>query len=44
VHKAKKGKHKLAMIWGMGNPTSIAISQRTLVVQAVALIGLLPAK
>jgi hypothetical protein len=44
VHKAKKGKHKLVMIWGMGNPTSIGISQRTLVVQAVALIGLLPAK
>lgn len=37
VHKARKGMHKVAIIWGMGNPTAIAISQRTLIVEAATL-------
>lgn len=37
VHRARKGMHKIAIIWGMGNPTAIIISQRTLIVEAATL-------
>lgn len=34
VHAAKKGIHTLTILWGMGNPTSAVITNRTLVVEA----------
>ena len=37
VHKAGRGKHTIEIKWGMGNPTEIVISQRTLTIEAATL-------
>jgi hypothetical protein len=37
AHKAGKGNHTVTILWGMGNPTSAVISNRTLVVEAAKL-------
>ena len=34
VHAAGKGNHTVTILWGMGNPTSAIITNRTLVVEA----------
>jgi hypothetical protein len=37
VHAAEKGTHHVTILWGMGNPTSATITNRTLVVEAARL-------
>jgi len=34
VHAAGKGRHAITILWGMGNPTSAIITNRTLLVEA----------
>jgi hypothetical protein len=34
VHAAGKGRHAITILWGMGNPTSAGIQNRTLLVEA----------
>jgi hypothetical protein len=37
AHKVNKGAHKVSILWGMGNPTSAIVTNRTLVVTAAKL-------
>ena len=37
VHAARRGNHTVTILWGMGNPTSTVITNRTLVVEAARL-------
>ncbi len=38
VHAATKGAHTIQILWGMGNPTSAVVSNRTLAVEAAQLV------
>jgi hypothetical protein len=37
VDRARSGKHTINILWGMGNPTSAVITNRTLLVEAARL-------
>ena len=37
VPRVSRGRHAIDILWGMGNPTSASVSNRTLIVQAARL-------